>query len=114
MIGAITMPVHLGLRIRACMLRRNLPLGPIIAHPRSQRWTFLVRPDISDADVKLYAEMFRSYVTVVRAGGEIALPSPADTKAGFRDWIVPPRDSFRPSGAAIIDLVRECTRATLR
>ncbi|MEU2252252.1 hypothetical protein [Nocardia xishanensis] len=39
-------------------------------------------------------------------GGEIALPSPADT--GFRRWVNPPRDTFRPSGAVVVALTLTC------
>ncbi|RBO92406.1 hypothetical protein DFR74_10349 [Nocardia puris] len=46
---------------------QNENLGPILHHPRSDRWSFLVRPDIPD-DVGLFAELFRANVSVVREG----------------------------------------------
>ncbi|WP_433681078.1 hypothetical protein [Nocardia sp. CA-119907] len=78
------------------------------SHPRSNRWTYLVRPDLPDDD-SLFAEMFRSTVSVVRAGGTIALPSPSDRCAEFRRWIEPPRCTFRPSGRNVVDTIRACT-----
>ncbi|WP_225729923.1 MULTISPECIES: DNA-directed RNA polymerase subunit beta [unclassified Nocardia] len=107
-VGAITMPAPLGQRVRDDLLRRRNTLGPIISHVRSGRWTFLIRPDISD-DVQLFAELFRHNVSIVPIGGEIALPSPADAQTGYRQWVVSPRDSFRPSGLEVIETVRACT-----
>ncbi|WP_378738815.1 DNA-directed RNA polymerase subunit beta [Nocardia brasiliensis] len=107
-VGAITMPAGLGERVRDDMLFRGCPLGPVVAHIRSRRWTFLCRPDVPD-DLRLFAELFRLDVSIVPFGGEIALPSPADARAACRAWVVLPRDTFRPSGAVIIDYVRACT-----
>ena len=101
------MPAQLGQRARDHMLFRGLTLGPVIAHIRSSRWTFLCRPDLPN-DMRLFAELFRIDVSVVPFGGEIALPSPQDVTVGYRSWVVPPRDTFRPSGAVIIDAVRAC------
>ncbi|QIS18388.1 DNA-directed RNA polymerase subunit beta [Nocardia terpenica] len=103
-VGAITMPATLGLRVRDDLLHRRNILGPIISHLRSRRWTYLVRPDLPQ-DLSLFAEMFRLDVSIVPVGGEIALPSPQDAEAGFRQWIAPPRDTFRPSGRVIIDQI---------
>ncbi|WP_228815231.1 hypothetical protein [Nocardia puris] len=86
---------------------QNENLGPILHHPRSDRWSFLVRPDIPD-DVGLFAELFRANVSVVREGGTIALPSPADPHENFRRWILPPRCALRPSGLVVVAAVRAC------
>lgn len=102
-IGAITMPGSLGARVRHEMTSRRNPLGPVIAHLRSGRWTFLCRPDLPD-EVPLFAELFRLNVSVVPQGGSIALPSPAD--GGYRKWVIAPRDTFRPSGLVLIDSIR--------
>lgn len=107
-VGAITMPALLGQRVRDDLLRRRSTLGPIMSHLRSARWTFLVRPDVRD-DIQLFAELLRHNVSIVPIGGDIALPSPGDTHTGYRQWVVPPRDTFRPSGLEIIDTVRTCT-----
>lgn len=90
------------------MLQHQNALGPIVAHPRSHRWTFLVRPDRALQSIDLYAEMFRLGVTITPVGGEIALPSPADDVGGYRTWVIPPLDTFRPSGAVVVELVRRC------
>ncbi|WP_280244260.1 DNA-directed RNA polymerase subunit beta [Nocardia abscessus] len=101
-VGGITMPDRLGQLVREDMLFRGLPLGPIVAHVRSCRWTFLCRPDLSD-DVRLFAALFRIDVSIVPFGSEIALPSPADANGVFRRWVVAPRDTFRPSGTVIVN-----------
>ncbi|WP_433731198.1 DNA-directed RNA polymerase subunit beta [Nocardia sp. CA-129566] len=106
-VSAVTMPADLGQIIKAHMRIRQYALGPIISHPRSQRWTFIVRPDLPD-DVPLFSELFRLNVTVARFGAQIALPSPTDRHAGLRIWIEPPRDTLRPSGVAVVDAIRAC------
>ncbi|WP_330229442.1 DNA-directed RNA polymerase subunit beta [Nocardia sp. NBC_00508] len=106
-VGGITMPDRMGQWVRDDMLFRGHPLGPVVAHIRSRRWTFLCRPDLPD-DTRLFAALFRLDVSVVPFGGEIALPSPADANGGFRRWVVAPRDTFRPSGAVIVDCVLTC------
>jgi hypothetical protein len=59
-------------------------------------------------DMRLFAALFRLDVSIVPFGGEIALPSPAEASGGFRQWVVAPRDTFRPSGASIVDCVLAC------
>ncbi|WP_433526147.1 DNA-directed RNA polymerase subunit beta [Nocardia pseudovaccinii] len=104
------MPSALGQMVKAHMQTRHCALGPIISHPRSQRWTFIVRPDLPD-EVPLFSELFRLNVTVARFGAQIALPSPADRHGGLRVWIEPPRDTFRPSGVAVVEAIRACVGA---
>ncbi|MFI6172562.1 DNA-directed RNA polymerase subunit beta [Nocardia sp. NPDC051052] len=108
MVGAITMPAPLGQRVRDDLLQHRIPLGPIISHLRSRRWTFLCRPDLPN-DMTLFAELFRLNVTLVPPGAEIALPAPSDTRTGHRHWIVTPRDTFRPSGRIVLAALRSCT-----
>ncbi|WP_245547871.1 DNA-directed RNA polymerase subunit beta [Nocardia pneumoniae] len=112
-VGAITMPATLGRRVRDDLADRRIALGPIICHERSERWTFLIRPDLSD-DVRLFAELFRHNVSIVPSGGEIALPSPDDANARYRHWIVAPRNGFRPSGSSIVEAIRSCAKAGKR
>ncbi|WP_159837631.1 DNA-directed RNA polymerase subunit beta [Nocardia sp. CY41] len=104
-VGAITMPARLGQEVKALMQVRRCALGPIFSHPRSGRWTYLVRPDLPD-EVGLFAELFRSNVSVARYGAQIALPSPADRSPCFRVWVEPPRDTFRPSGSVVVAAIR--------
>ena len=85
-VWALMMPAHLGQLVKIDLQRRGHGIGPIMSHPRSHRWSYLVRPDLPDYD-RLFAEMFRLDVSVVRVGGEIALPSPTDKCARFRHWI---------------------------
>ncbi|WP_174372216.1 hypothetical protein [Nocardia araoensis] len=98
------MPTRLGQSVKAYLHNGGHAVGPIVGHPRSGRWTFLIRPDIDVSDVKLFAEMFRLDVNVARTGASIALPSPS--AEAIRHWIVPPRNPFRPSGQVVIAGVR--------
>ncbi|WP_330250484.1 DNA-directed RNA polymerase subunit beta [Nocardia sp. NBC_00565] len=107
-VWALVLPAPLGQAVKVEMQRRRADIGPILSHPRSGRWAYLVRPDLPD-DVSLFAEMFRLNVSVVRAGGTIALPSPADRGALFRRWVEPPRCTFRPSGLVVVDSIRACS-----
>ncbi|WP_162958499.1 DNA-directed RNA polymerase subunit beta [Nocardia yunnanensis] len=103
-----TMPVELGSLVKAEMSAREIPWGPIVAHVRARRWTFLLESDIRwDTGVSLDAEMMRSNVTVVRTGGEIALPSPAPSSIQ-RGWVVEPHDSHLPSAASVLEVTRHC------
>lgn len=45
-VGAITMPARLGQLVKSGIQTRKCVVGPIVSHPRSQRWTFLTRPDL--------------------------------------------------------------------
>jgi hypothetical protein len=76
-VGAITVPAQLGAMVRIRMRKLGSPAGPIISHPRSKRWTFLVAPDIPH-DMPLFSELFRLNATLAPIGAQIALPSPAD------------------------------------
>lgn len=112
-VWGVVLPAPLGQAVKVLMQQHDLDLGPILSHPRSNRWTYLVRPDIPD-DTRLFAEMFRLNVSVVRTGGTVALPSPSDQCAQLRRWIEPPRCTFRPSGLVVIDAIRACTKGIRR
>jgi hypothetical protein len=103
----LMMPAPLGQLVKIHMQQRLSDVGPILSHPRSNRWTYLVRSDLPDDD-SLFAEMFRLNVSVVRAGGTIALPSPTDQCVEFRRWVEPPQCTFRPSGLVVVDSIRAC------
>ncbi|WP_330233706.1 hypothetical protein OHA40_15295 [Nocardia sp. NBC_00508] len=100
------MPSSLGQAVKAHMQSRSVPLGPILAHPRSNRWTFLITPDLPESDSRLFAELFRLDVSVARTGSTIALPSPTASVGAIRRWIVPPRKNFRPSGRVVVEAIR--------
>ncbi|MGQ4598365.1 DNA-directed RNA polymerase subunit beta [Nocardia sp. R6R-6] len=106
-VWALIMPAHLGQAVKTEMERTETALGAILSHPRSGRWTYLIRPDLPD-EVTLFAELFRLNVSVVREGGTIALPSPADRCAQFRRWVELPRCIYRPSGWAVVAAIRAC------
>lgn len=112
-VAAITMPTRLGTRVREHLRRCGEPIGPVISHPRSDRWTFLVRPDLDD-DMGVFSALFRLNVLITGLGGQIALPSPRDERRGpgaFRLWVQPPHSCYRPSGKAVVDAIRSCATA---
>ncbi|GAA5048501.1 DNA-directed RNA polymerase subunit beta [Nocardia callitridis] len=106
-VWALMLPGLLGQAIKVEMQSTETELGPIIAHPRSRRWTYLVRPDLPEED-SLFREMFRLNVSIIRSGATIALPSPTDQCVEFRRWVQPPRSFYRPSGLAVLDAIRRC------
>ncbi len=106
-VWGITMPARLGQAVRAHLHGQGNSVGPIIGHPRSGRWTFLIRPDLGEVDdMRLFAELFRLDVSVARAGAAIALPSPTASAGAIRLWIEPPANAFRPSGLAVVEAIR--------
>jgi hypothetical protein len=107
-VWAVTMPATLGRRVRTEISCGAGELGPILAHPRSNRWSFLIRPDLPD-EVSLFAEMFRHDVSIIRHGGTIALPAPTELDDRLRQWIEPPRGPRRPSGHTVVRAVRTAT-----
>ncbi|WP_067471000.1 hypothetical protein [Nocardia amamiensis] len=106
-VGAITMPHQLGAGVKSRMHSQGVKLGPIVSHPRSKRWTFLIVPDVPD-ESRLFSELFRLNVYVTRVGAQIALPSPVARGTGFRTWVTLPRDKFRPSGIAVVESIHAC------
>ncbi|WP_223520440.1 MULTISPECIES: DNA-directed RNA polymerase subunit beta [Nocardia] len=110
-VGAITVPAQLGAQVKNRMRNSGAPAGPIISHPRSKRWTFLIAPDIPN-DMSLFSELFRLNATLAPYGAQIALPSPADDVGcrRFRVWAQAPRDSYRPSGLKVVEAIRVCVR----
>ncbi|WP_454194793.1 DNA-directed RNA polymerase subunit beta [Nocardia sp. Marseille-Q1738] len=110
-VWGITMPVRLGQSVRAHMDKHGQASGPIVAHPRAKRWTFLIRPDLPDED-RLFSELFRLDVSVAREGATIALPSPAASSESIRHWVIPARSPFRPSGLVVVAAVRAQTTRT--
>lgn len=105
-VGAVVMPAVLGSRVRA---RLTVETGPIIDHPRSGRWTFLTGPTESSClDTALFADLFKGCASVALPGSRIVLPSPADERSGYRNWVAPPRAELRPPLATVIDATRAC------
>ncbi|MBF6466688.1 DNA-directed RNA polymerase subunit beta [Nocardia beijingensis] len=102
----LMMPAFIGSEVKARLERHGTETGPILTHPRSQRWTFLAGADLPDG-IALFAEMSRLQVSIIRGGGIIALPGPGRRPGLFRAWIQPPRNSFRPSGRTVVNAIRE-------
>ncbi|WP_067826146.1 hypothetical protein [Nocardia inohanensis] len=110
-VGAVTMPADLGKRVRDRLLAQHR-CGPVIAHPRSGRWTFLTGPtDDSYLDSALFSDLFRDCAAVALPGSQIVLPSPTDEHAAYRTWIYPPDGDFRPELAEVLAATRECRPA---
>ncbi|WP_227980544.1 hypothetical protein [Nocardia spumae] len=106
-VAAVTMPSDLGFRVKPLLRDIFGCHGPIIAHPRARRWTFLANPDGSDrADPVLHAELFRVHISLAPAGSEVALPAPIDVDLVYRMWNVLPPNSFRPWVGSVIDVAR--------
>ncbi|CAM4096927.1 DNA-directed RNA polymerase subunit beta [Nocardia ninae] len=107
--GVLTMPGSLGGALRTYMQRHGVAVGPIVAHGGSNRWSFLVRPDVPDDDTRVFNDLFRLNVMIVRKG-TIPLPSPPEElRGGSRWWIEPPCNTFRPSGRVVVEAIRACT-----
>ncbi|MFX0573485.1 hypothetical protein [Nocardia nepalensis] len=108
-VGAVVMPAALGKRVRAQLLATHGRTGPIIAHPRSQRWSFLTGPtDNSYLDMTLFPELFRVCASVALPGSRIVLPSPTDEQSGLRIWIAPPEGDYRPELGDVIAATKSC------
>ena len=108
--SALAHAVHTDLR--HCHRHNAIPaLGPVLAHPSSGRWSFLIHPDLPD-DTALFTELFRLDTFITRPGTTLALPSPTDHGAHFRRWIHLPHNPFRPSGHTVLDSLRACTART--
>ncbi|MFI2556440.1 hypothetical protein [Nocardia farcinica] len=104
-VGAVVMPAPLGAKVRE--LLGGPPRCPIIAHPRSDRWTFLTGPnDNSYLDMVLFADLFRVCASVALPGSRIVLPSPADEQTGYRTWVSAPEGDYRPELAEVIGATR--------
>ncbi|WP_280445120.1 DNA-directed RNA polymerase subunit beta [Nocardia brasiliensis] len=107
-VGAVMMPARIGALVKARMLAQPYgQAGPIVSHPRSKRWTFLVHPDIP-YDIALFAELGRDNVSVVPVGSEVPLPSPFAQLLSYREWVLEPINDFRPSGLAVVNMIRSC------
>ncbi|MFC8044179.1 DNA-directed RNA polymerase subunit beta [Nocardia sp. NPDC057353] len=111
-IMGITMPGSLGEAVALDMTAEARAVGAIVGHHRSGRWTFIVRSDLpTDEYERLFPELFRMDVWLVRDGAEIALPvSPTDV---FRFWVgtEPPRDTFRPAASVVLESVHRVRKS---
>ncbi|MFG3616386.1 hypothetical protein [Nocardia exalbida] len=113
-VGAVVMPAEFGRRVRERLTAGPEPRpGPIIAHPRANRWTFLTGPtDNSYLDTGLFADLFRICAAIALPGSHLVLPSPADEHGGYRTWVVAPDRDFRRDFAEVIATTRACAAAT--
>ncbi|WP_280239154.1 hypothetical protein [Nocardia abscessus] len=113
-VGAVVMPAVFGRRVRERLAAgaESRP-GPVIAHPRADRWTFLTGPtDNTYFDTGLFADLFRVCASIALPGSHIVLPSPTDEHGGYRTWIVAPDGDFRREFAEVIAATRACAATT--
>lgn len=101
--GAVTMPAELGELVQRRLAQSDGP-GPVIHHPRAQRWTFITGPGgVGTAES---AELFRLYATVACTGSRVVLPSADDERTGHRTWAQPPEAGDVPALKTVIELTR--------
>ncbi len=103
-VGAVVVPSKLATEFVA---EQSGPLGPVIEHPASRRWTFLTEPS-GPCPENLTPALLRWNIGV--ASKYIVLPSPDDERHGFRRWIHKPRNGFRPSTREILEAVLRLRR----
>ncbi|MEU7763731.1 hypothetical protein AB0B25_01195 [Nocardia sp. NPDC049190] len=109
-VGAVVMPAEFGEKVRDRLISgsEHRP-GPIIAHPRSDRWTFLTGPtDNSYLDTALFSALFRVCASIALPGSHIVLPSPTDEHGGYRTWVAAPEGDFRRDLAEVLTTTRAC------
>lgn len=109
--GAIVgfmVPAALGARLRAALERAGEGGGPILAHTRSQTWTFLAQRDSSTDDITARTHRWwRARVSVLTANALIGLPCTGTIDAGRRVWIVAPHSCLRPATSTVIAVLDE-------
>ncbi|MBH0775787.1 DNA-directed RNA polymerase subunit beta [Nocardia bovistercoris] len=108
LVWGLMMASELGRRVKLELERTGRGGGPIVSHPRSGTWCFLVRSDIPTTRLTEDAALFRSGVRVIADGAVIALPSPVDTDPAYRAWISAAHSPFRPSGMSVLEAVGVC------
>ncbi|MCP2316838.1 hypothetical protein APR12_002178 [Nocardia amikacinitolerans] len=109
MVWAVAMPSELGQMVKVHLERHKQGGGPIVTHPRSHTWTFLVRSDIPATMIAAEAALFRARrITILGNGDHVALPSPADQGSEHRVWNTAAHSVFRPSGRAVLYAVHAC------
>ncbi|WP_329405460.1 DNA-directed RNA polymerase subunit beta [Nocardia vinacea] len=103
LIWGLMMPSVLAQQVKRRLEVDQRGVGPIVLHPRSNTWTFIVR---SDVPLNAFNGLYKHQVQVINAGGEIALPSPAPQGGLTRSWIIPPNATYRPSGFEVVNALR--------
>ncbi|HEV2778411.1 MAG TPA: hypothetical protein VGX25_03330 [Actinophytocola sp.] len=109
---AITVPAHLGARVRQALALTLLP-APILTTPPAAEWTFLtapVPPVRSDTALALAA----LHVQLAPPGTPIPLPlTPTTTTSPGSRWLEPPTPHRPlPPGTAVIATIRRLTHHT--
>ena len=110
-VAGIVAPASLGQMVKIVLDRRGHGGSPIVSHPRSATWTFLVRADITREVALRDAPLWRNRIAILDGEASIALPSPADRGVFHRAWITSPRPDRLPSGLAVVDCIRLCLTA---
>ncbi len=96
-------PADLGTRLRSLLDRAGDGGGPIVAHTRSQSWTFLAQRDSSTEEIRdRTRSWWRDRVSALTANTVIGLPCPVTIVAQRRIWIVAPHSQLRPTTSTVI------------
>ncbi len=111
-LAGLTLPAELATRVRDHLHARQIDLGPVISHPRSQRWTLLVTGN-APTDQATCARLFRHQVSLARPGTQIALPAPTEWHENLRYWVEPPTAPL-PSGAVVTQAILDCAPVSKR
>ncbi|OLZ45575.1 hypothetical protein BS330_39045 [Amycolatopsis keratiniphila subsp. nogabecina] len=113
LVGAITMPLHLGRRVLAG-LRIRMLAGPVVERPHIQRWTFITGPG-HDLDEVVSADLLRLGASVAAQGDNLVLPTPEDERIGLWRWeCVPQASGGVPPQSAVIATTRAMATSTVQ
>ncbi len=105
LVGAVTMPRALGLRVDAGLGVRMLA-GPVISQSRIGRWIFLTGPG-GPLDESTMADFFDLGVAIASTGDFIKFPSPEDERLDVLRWERIPRSlKDLPPQSAVIATTR--------
>ncbi|SNY88750.1 hypothetical protein SAMN04244553_5735 [Nocardia amikacinitolerans] len=106
MVWAVAIPSEVGQMVKADLDARKQGGGPIVTHPHSHTWTFLVRSDIPATMIAAESAWLRTCrIAILGNGDRVALPSPTDQGSDYRGWITAAHSVFRPSGRAVLHSV---------
>jgi hypothetical protein len=106
---AVTMPAHLGVRVRA-ELGIAMLSGPVVADPEGRRWTFLTKP-LDRLRPNITADLSHDMVDVVPHGEHVVVPTDPQGVAGqLWRWVEPPSPGRAlPPAYAVIGVTRRLT-----
>ncbi|ONM49663.1 hypothetical protein B0T44_15255 [Nocardia donostiensis] len=105
-LGVVVMPERLSAQVIE-RLASSWHRGPVIAHPRSNRMSFLTGP-LTGYEHGIERKLL-SLNTGVGASC-VVLPSPMDERTGFRRWVSQPCCGYLPPMPAVLRTLVEVAR----